>query len=130
MAKRMSSSATSDHMPATSSISGLELASFNTELGAQLIEIMARISVKMFATVREAAGTSECALEADDLTDMVSKLRRSLGPALSKIFDQLDSDPEGLVILVNGFNVDRRNLTTVKFRDGDDVAIFPPVSGG
>ena len=129
-AQRMSSSVTSDHMPATSSISGLELLSFNTELGAQPIGIMPRISVKMFATVREAAGTSECVLEADDLADLISKLRRSLGPALSKIFDQLDSDPEGLVILVNGINVERRNLTIVRLRDGDDVAIFPPVSGG
>jgi len=91
---------------------------------------MARISVKMFATVREAAGTSECVLEADDLPDLVSKLRRNLGPALAKILDQLDSDPEGLVILVNGLNVERRNRTTVKFSDGDDVAVFPPVSGG
>jgi len=91
---------------------------------------MARISVKMFATVREAAGTSECLLEADDLADLVSKLRRNLGPALSKILDQLDSDPERLVILVNGINVERRNLTIVRLRDGDDVAIFPPVSGG
>ena len=91
---------------------------------------MARISVKMFATVREAAGTSECLLEADDLADLVSKLRRNLGPALSKILDQLDSDPERLVILVNGINVDGRNLTIVRLHDGDDVAIFPPVSGG
>lgn len=91
---------------------------------------MARISVKMFATVREAAGTSECMLEADDLADLVSKLSRNLGPAMSKILNQLDSDPEGLVILVNGLNVERRNRTTVKFRDGDDVAVFPPVSGG
>jgi MoaD family protein len=91
---------------------------------------MARISVKMFATVREAAGTSECVLEADDLADLVSKLRKNLGPALSKILDQLDSDSEGLVILVNGINVERRNLTIARLRDGDDVAIFPPVSGG
>ena len=91
---------------------------------------MPRISVKMFATVREAAGTSECVLEADDLADLVSKLRRNLGPALSKILDQLDSDPDGLVILVNGLNVERRSRTTVKLRDGDDVAVFPPVSGG
>jgi MoaD family protein len=91
---------------------------------------MARISVKMFATVREAAGTSECVLEADDLADLVSKLRRNLGPALSKILDQLDSDSEGLVILLNGINVERRNLTIARLRDGDDVAIFPPVSGG
>jgi MoaD family protein len=91
---------------------------------------MARISVKMFATVREAAGTSECVLEADDLSDLVSKLRGNLGPALSKILDRLDSDPEGLVILVNGINVKRRNLTIVRLHDGDDVAIFPPVSGG
>lgn len=129
-AQRLSSSVTSDHMPATSSISGLELSSFNTELGAQPIGIMPRISVKMFATVREAAGTSECVLEADDLADLVSKLRRNLGPALSKILDQLDSDPDGLVILVNGLNVERRSRTTVKLRDGDDVAVFPPVSGG
>jgi MoaD family protein len=129
-AQRMSSSATSDHMPATFSTSDHGLSSFNTERGAQPIAIMARISVKMFATVREAAGTSECVLEADDLADLVSKMRRNLGPALSRIIDELDSDPEALVILINGLNVERRNRTTVKLRDGDDVAVFPPVSGG
>jgi len=91
---------------------------------------MARVSVKMFATVRDAAGTPECVLDADDLADLVSKLRRSFGPALSRVFNQLDSDHEGLVILVNGHNVARRSRTTVKFHDGDDVALFPPVSGG
>ncbi len=91
---------------------------------------MARVSVKMFATVREAAGMQECALEADNLADLISKLRSSLGPALSKILDQLDSYPEGLVILVNGLNVNRGSRMTVKLRDGDDVAVFPPVSGG
>jgi MoaD family protein len=91
---------------------------------------MARISVKMFATVREAAGTSECVLDADDLADMVSQLSRSLGPKMSKIISQLDSDPEGLVILVNGLNIEKRNRQGLKFRDGDDVAVFPPVSGG
>jgi MoaD family protein len=91
---------------------------------------MARVSVKMFATVREAAGTSECVLEAADLGELVSKLGRSLGPALSKLLSQLDSDPEGLVILINGLNVDRGSRTKMKLRDGDDVAVFPPVSGG
>lgn len=91
---------------------------------------MARISVKMFATVREAAGTSDCVLEADNLADMVSKLGRMFGPAMSNALDKLDSDPEGLVILVNGLNVERRDRTTLKFQDGDDVAVFPPVSGG
>ncbi len=91
---------------------------------------MARISVKMFATVREAAGTTDCVLEADDLADLVTQLRNRFGPALSKTLDQLDSDTEGFVVLVNGLNVARRNRKTVKLLDGDDVAIFPPVSGG
>ena len=129
-AQRMSQSATDDHIPATPSVSGPERSSFNTERGAQPTGIMARVSVKMFATVREAAGTSECVLDADDLADLVSKLRRNLGPALSKVLNQSDSDHEGLVILVNGHNVARRNRKAVKFHDGDDVALFPPVSGG
>jgi MoaD family protein len=96
----------------------------------QMSGAMSRITVRMFATVREAAGRSEHVLDADDLQDLFSKLQRDLGPTLSETLSRLESYPEGLVILVNGLNVDRRKWRTTSLHEGDEVAVFPPVSGG
>jgi len=91
---------------------------------------MARVSVKMFATVREAAGTPSAQLEAVDVEDLLQKLRKSFGPRFASLLKEADSDPEGLVMLLNGRNVSRSRTRPVKLTDGDEIAIFPPVSGG
>jgi len=91
---------------------------------------MARVSVKMFATVREAAGTPSARLEAQDIEDLLEKLGKCFGHKLSRLLDESDSDPERLVMLLNGRNIARSRPNPVKLTDGDEVAIFPPVSGG
>jgi len=91
---------------------------------------MAKVSVRMFATVREAAGRSELKVEADDLAHLLRLLGKSRGPRLSKLLSQLSSGPDRLVVLVNGRNIGRTPHKDVELSDGDEVAIFPPVSGG
>ena len=91
---------------------------------------MVRVSVKMFATVREAAGVPSIQLEADDIEDLFRKLGESLGPKLSRLLDEAVSDPERLVILLNGRNLARSRAHPLRLTDNDEVAIFPPVSGG
>jgi molybdopterin synthase catalytic subunit len=75
-----------------------------------------RITVKLFAGLRERAGESEREL-ALDAGARVSDVWRALG---------LGQEPEGLLYAVNkGYAAPDRRLS-----DGDEVALIPPVSGG
>ena len=91
---------------------------------------MAKVRVRMFATVREAACTSEWSCEARDLPDLLEKLGNKFGDKLDAMLKESCDDPDRLVILVNGKNAGRVWSSSVALVDGDEVAIFPPVSGG
>jgi molybdopterin synthase catalytic subunit len=73
-----------------------------------------RISIRLFAGLREQAGRGK--LELDDV-ERVADVWAKLG---------LGDEPPGLLYAVNRAYVDR----THELRDGDEVAIIPPVSGG
>jgi molybdopterin synthase catalytic subunit/molybdopterin converting factor small subunit len=73
-----------------------------------------RVSVRLFAGLRERAGASR--LEVDDVA-RVDDVWAKLG---------LGDEPAGLLYAVNREYVDR----TQELRDGDEVAVIPPVSGG
>ena len=73
-----------------------------------------RVSVKLFAGLRERAGWRERELDgADRVADV--------WPALD-----LGDEPEGLLYAVNKEYADRDH----PLADGDEVALIPPVSGG
>jgi molybdopterin synthase catalytic subunit len=75
-----------------------------------------RIAVKLFAVLRERAGAREVEVELPDgacVTDV--------WPAL-----ELGEEPAGLLLAVNRVYVGRDSV----LRDGDEVALIPPVSGG
>ena len=75
-----------------------------------------KVRVKLFAALREQAGTRERELElADDAG--VGDVWAALG---------LGAEPQGLVYAVNRAYVER----ATRLRDGDEVAVIPPVSGG
>jgi molybdopterin synthase catalytic subunit len=71
------------------------------------------VRVKLFAGLRERAGWSERDVEADRVADV--------WPALG-----LGDEPEGLLYAVNREYAERSQ----ELRDGDEVALIPPVSGG
>ena len=71
------------------------------------------ITVRLFAGLREQAGWSTRELEAARVADV--------WPALG-----LGNEPEGLLYAVNREYAD----TGHELRDGDEVALIPPVSGG
>lgn len=75
-----------------------------------------RIAVRLFAVLRERAGARSLELE------LPSGARvDDVWPAL-----QLGEEPPGLLLAVNRAYVDRG----APLRDGDEVALIPPVSGG
>jgi molybdopterin synthase catalytic subunit/molybdopterin converting factor small subunit len=73
-----------------------------------------RVTVRLFAGLRERAGRSRIELEDVARVDEV-------WPALG-----LGDEPEGLLYAVNREYVERG----AELRDGDEVALIPPVSGG
>jgi molybdopterin synthase sulfur carrier subunit len=99
-------------------------------LAIGLAKKMARVTVKMFATVREAAGASSVQLEVKDTAELLAVLKETYGPHLSEIIDGYLSDPDRLVLLINGRNPGRSLVLSEDLSSGDEVAIFPPVSGG
>ncbi len=75
-----------------------------------------RVSVRLFAGLRERAGTGERVLE---LTD---------GSTVGEVWDALalGDEPPGLLYAINRDYAPRDQVLA----DGDEVALIPPVSGG
>ena len=80
-----------------------------------------RISVRLFAGHRERAGRSEVELEVPEGATV-----GRLASDVNRRFPGLTEDPDSLVIAVNREYRDHLH----KLRDGDEVALIPPVSGG
>jgi len=72
------------------------------------------VTIRLFAGLRERAGTGK--LELDGVATVAD-----VWPALG-----LGDEPAGLLYAVNRAYVER----TQELRDGDEVAVIPPVSGG
>ena len=75
-----------------------------------------RIAVRLFAGLRERAGTRERGLELSD------------GATVGEVWPALDlgDEPAGLLYAVNKAYAERERVLV----DGDEVAVIPPVSGG
>jgi molybdopterin synthase catalytic subunit/molybdopterin converting factor small subunit len=74
------------------------------------------VVVRLFAALRERAGTGERLVELDD-----GAVAGDVWAAL-----ELGEEPRGLVYAVNKEYADRER----RLADGDEVALIPPVSGG
>jgi molybdopterin synthase catalytic subunit/molybdopterin converting factor small subunit len=72
-----------------------------------------RVTVRLFAGLRERAGWSQREIEADRVSDVWSRL-------------DLGDEPEGLLYAVNRVYAEPER----ELADGDVVALIPPVSGG
>ncbi|MFC3096045.1 molybdopterin converting factor subunit 1 [Alteromonas sediminis] len=83
---------------------------------------MARVTVKFFAQVRELAGVEEVPLSIED------------NATLDSIRQVLSEQNESFKNALAGTIVMARNQTIVKadtkVADGDEIAFFPPVTGG
>lgn len=86
--------------------------------------------VSFHATVRDAAGIPEADMDADDIAGLLLAIREKFGDRLYSLLARNSELREDVVILVNGQNINHSGGMKTRLRPEDDVAIFPPVSGG
>lgn len=86
---------------------------------------MKTVKLVYFAGVRETIGCSEETVELPDGIDDIGALRRLVG-ARGAPWSLLDDD-RGWRFALNRDMADRGDLP---INDGDEIAVFPPVTGG
>ncbi|BAI62680.1 putative molybdenum cofactor biosynthesis protein D, MoaD [Methanocella paludicola SANAE] len=86
-----------------------------------------KINVRLFANFREAVGKKDLSLSLNGDTVMAAVLGLiALYPALGPLMLHDGGLKPYVNVLVNG----KKAGTTDKIKEGDELAIFPPVSGG
>lgn len=91
------------------------------------------VTVKFFAGFREAAGKEQEKLESvADVSSLLDELVRKFGEKmLVQLYEPGTRKLRGIVhILVNGRSIDLIEGLKTPLKDGDVIAIFPPVAGG
>lgn len=94
-----------------------------------------KVTVKFFTTLREMTRKREEEIETSDTILTVKELLRYLSEKYGRKFVDYVYDKEGkarsyLQFLINGKSITTLQGFETKLRDGDKVAIIPPVGGG
>lgn len=88
-----------------------------------------RVMVEFFGPAREAAGQARLGLDCDMPTtaqDLVAHLARERGGRLAHLLLTNDRLVPSVLIAVN----DVQAAGPVPLKDGDEITVLPPVSGG
>ncbi|MCK5217054.1 MAG: MoaD/ThiS family protein [Methanosarcinales archaeon] len=90
---------------------------------------MAKVTIKLFANLREQAKKAKIDITGTDLKEVLDLLIEQYEGLEELIFSNGDIHPF-IHVMVNGISVkDKDGLDTI-LHDGDEIALFPPVSGG
>jgi MoaD family protein len=86
-----------------------------------------KINVRLFANFREVVGKKDLSLDVNGDTAMAVVLSLiAFYPALGPLMLHEGNLKPYVNVLING----KKAVPTDKIKEGDEVAIFPPVSGG
>lgn len=75
------------------------------------------ITIKFFASLREQIGKSDASISSTESLTVLQAWQQASG---------LDTMPDNTLCAINMEYVDQNTMTS----DGDEVAFFPPVTGG
>lgn len=92
---------------------------------------MAKVTVRLFTSLRALTGVRETQVEAGDVKELIDILTDRFGEKFRKML----LEPDGSLkrhfhVLVNGRHVRLLNDLQTTLSDGDIIAIFPPIGGG
>jgi len=90
---------------------------------------MAHIKVRLFANIREIMGERELFLDSTTVSGVLDLLT-SIKPDLRDVLFEDGALRPYITVLINGRNITEIDGVMSSLSEGDEVAIFPPVSGG
>jgi molybdopterin synthase sulfur carrier subunit len=98
-------------------------------------QLLINIKVKIFAAFRDILGIKETELQLPSnvtVRSLVQTLsdKYSHGELERQVFDESGKVHKYVKILVNGRDVDFLEGPSTQLKDGDTLAMFPPVAGG
>jgi molybdopterin synthase sulfur carrier subunit len=93
------------------------------------------VKVRIFATFRDILGIKETDLQFPSSVTVRSLVQTlsdkySQGKLEGEVFDKSSRVQKYVKILVNGRDIDFLDGPSTQLKDGDIVAMFPPVGGG
>ncbi|MFZ0004857.1 MAG: MoaD family protein [Methanoregula sp.] len=90
------------------------------------------VKIRFFARFRELLGTDiiVSVREGIVLSDLVKEVAGRNREGYQAIFDEQDAFKEFVILMQNGKRVETSAAGTILVKDGDDIAVFPPVAGG
>ena len=93
-----------------------------------------KITVKFFTSLREITGKKEDEIQSPSiitLEELLAHLSKKYGKEFTEyIFDEKGKVRTYIQILINGRSINVLQRFETKLKEGDTVAIFPPVGGG
>jgi sulfur-carrier protein len=81
------------------------------------------VTVKLFATLRKAAGEKSYESSARNIAGLLKEVEARYGEGVSRHM-------KNCTVLVNGQNIGYLKGKRTKLNAGDEVSIFPPMAGG
>ncbi len=90
---------------------------------------MPKIRVKLFANFREFTGTKELEIDSRTVNDVLQELCKKF-PGFERILLDGKNIRPYINVFLNGKNIIEKSGTGTMLHQDDEIAIFPPVSGG
>jgi len=91
-----------------------------------------KIRVKTFAQIKDILG-ADSSLEYPDGTSMkelLKSLRQKAGESENQLFSREGELHSHLVLMMNGTRIYAEDIGSITLSEGDEIALFSPVSGG
>jgi molybdopterin synthase sulfur carrier subunit len=90
------------------------------------------IRIKAFAQFRDAIGDDKNMemIDGSNLGTFFETLKDRSEKAKTMLFEIDGSLKPYVILMINGKRVDRKAVADILLRDGDEVALLPPVAGG
>jgi molybdopterin synthase sulfur carrier subunit len=91
-----------------------------------------KVRVRFFARFRELLGTDIIAEPPSKtvFAALIREVARKNREGYDAIFDERGAFREFVILMRNGKRVEAADAEETRVADGDEIAVFPPVSGG